>query len=80
MIKNEIVLKPDWSKVDRLIEKLLFIRDSRFALCNIRDEVKKEDGILHYKYTDMTGNETINKYFADDANQLIIDYINGEES
>lgn len=80
MIKNEIVLKPEWNRVDRLIEKLLFIRDSHFALRNIRDEVEKEDGLLHYVYTDMRKKEDIDEYFADDANRLIIDYINGEES
>lgn len=78
MIKNEIVLKGEWSKVDRLIEKLLFIRDSRFALWNIVNELEKEDGVLHYMYTDMRNKEDIDEYFADDANTAIINYINEE--
>ena len=78
MIKNEIVLKGEWSKVDRLIEKLLFIRDSHFALCNIAKELKNEDSILHYKYTDIRNKGDIDEYFANDANTVIINYINEE--
>ena len=79
MIKNEIVLKGDWERVDRLIDKLLFIRDSRFALRNIHIEQEDADGVLHYHYSDIGKLSSIDEYFADDANRLIINYINGED-
>ena len=76
MIKNEINISKDWHKVDMLINKLLFIRDVRFAIHNIKDDWKKEDGdgILQHHYISVD-KENIDDYLAEDANRLIIDYV-----
>ena len=78
MIKNDIQLDNDWKKLDRLIDKLLFVRESRFAMRNIISDLNSENGSLHYRYSGVTI-DNVDQFFADDANGLIINYVNGED-
>lgn len=85
MVKNELQFSNDWKKCEELYWKLHKLKLCKDAFEGLWKEEKEEGGVLrnskhYYVWSSSKSLETEIQSFAKEFNDIITDYVMGEES